>query len=107
MKGDNITCVCKGEGGNPPANVTWYKAGRIVSETGKEKQALVLSDVDKNNHGKYKCVAFSHKLAENETTIDLVVQCKLNSGCLGITVFVFMFNENYCTVCTSSHSYCN
>ena len=97
MKGDNITCMCKGKGGNPPAKVTWYEGGNKITESGEEERTLTLNNVGKNDSGKYKCLAFGHELAQNETTIELVVQCKLNSGCFGITVSVFMFKENYCT----------
>jgi hypothetical protein len=81
-KGDNITCVCKGKGGNPPAKVTWYKGGKKITETREEEQALKLSNVGKNDSGKYKCLAFGHEeLAKKNTTIELIVQCEC------ITVF--------------------
>ena len=83
--------MCKGKGGNPPAKVTWYKGGKKITESGEEEQTLTLNNVGKNDGGKYRCLAFGHELAQNETTIDLGVQCKLSSGSLGMAVFVFMF----------------
>ncbi len=59
-EGDDFTCVCRGEGGNPPANVTWYKDNVQIGETGKENQTLTIVDVDKTDSGTYKCVAQSH-----------------------------------------------
>jgi hypothetical protein len=45
-EGDDFTCVCRGEGGNPPANVTWYdKDGVQIGGTGKEEQTLTRSNV--------------------------------------------------------------
>ena len=77
-KGKDITCVCSGEDGNPPANVTWFdEDGEKVSKTGKEKATLTLRNVDGNDSGKYKCKAFGDKLAQNETSIKLTVRCKL------------------------------
>ena len=47
-EGDNVTCVCTGKGGNPPANVTWYdKVGVQIGGAGKEEQTLTLSNVFK------------------------------------------------------------
>ncbi|CAB3986177.1 opioid-binding cell adhesion molecule isoform X4 [Paramuricea clavata] len=59
-EGDNFTCVCRGEGGNPPADVTWYKDGTQIGGTGKEKKTLTLSDVSRTNRGTYECEARSH-----------------------------------------------
>ncbi len=59
-EGDNFTCVCKGEGGNPPANVTWYKDGVQIGETGKENETLTLINVNETSNGIYKCEARSY-----------------------------------------------
>ncbi len=59
-EGDNVTCVCRGKGGNPPANVTWFKDGVQIGKTGKEEQKLTLSNVSRAENGTYKCVAQSH-----------------------------------------------
>ena len=77
-EGDYFTCVCRGEGGNPPANVTWYKDGVQIGVTGKEKQTLTLRNVDGTDTGTYKCVAQSHINATNEISIEIIVKinCK-------------------------------
>jgi hypothetical protein len=67
-KGDDITCLCKGEGGKPPANVTWYGKGNIqIGETGKEKQTLFLENVNGTYNGTYTCKAQSHTLTAEES----------------------------------------
>ena len=78
---DFFACECNGTNGNPPANVTWYKNGtkQELIVTGKEKAILVLSNVDKNGSGTYRCEAKSGiEEAKNETSIDVIVLCKYN-----------------------------
>ena len=57
---DEVTCVCRGEGGVPPANVTWFKNGEKFGETEKLKNALTLSNFNGTANGTYKCEARSH-----------------------------------------------
>ena len=57
-EGDNFTCVCKGENGSPPANVTWYKDGVQIGGTGEK--TLTLINVNETSNGTYKCEARSH-----------------------------------------------
>ena len=77
IQGNNFACECKGTDGNPPADVAWYKDDtRIV--TGKEEAILHFTDVDKDGNGKYRCEAKSHEEAENETSIELIVNCEYN-----------------------------
>ena len=59
-EGDDFMCVCRGEGGYPPANVIWYKDGAQISGTRKENQTLTLSNVDRAQNGTYKCEARSY-----------------------------------------------
>ena len=59
-KSENFTCLCKGEGGNPPANVTWYKDGDKFTDVGTERQTLKLLNVGETESGTYKCVATSY-----------------------------------------------
>ncbi|CAB4023289.1 B-cell receptor CD22-like [Paramuricea clavata] len=75
-EGDNSTCVCRGEDGNPPANVTWYdKNGVQIGVTGKEGQTLPLSNVSATDRGNYTCRAQSHTLADNKS---IEVKIRLN-----------------------------
>ena len=78
LEGDNFTCLCKGEGGSPPANFTWFKAGIEFSDVGTEKQTLNLFDIGKVNNGTYKCVATSypHENYTDEKSIEIIVYCK-------------------------------
>ena len=72
---DYFACECKGTDGNPPADVTWYKNNaKIVA--GKEKAILCFTNVDKDDSGTYRCEAKSHEKAKNETSIELIVNCK-------------------------------
>ena len=75
-EGDNFTCACRGKGGNPPANVTWYKDGVQIGGTGNEEQTLTLRNVDGTDSGTYKCVAQSHTLAEEK-----LVEVKVRLNC--------------------------
>ena len=76
-KGDNFACLCKGEGGNPLADVTWYKDGVNVSDVGTERQTLSLLNVGSANRGTYKCVTSSNpdeKYAD-EKFIQVIIFC--------------------------------
>ena len=74
-EGDNFSCECKGEGGKPPANVTWYKDDIKIGQTGIVTQTLTLSKVDNRASGTYKCVANSYSL-KTQKSIKLIVYCK-------------------------------
>ena len=77
-EGDNFTCLCESDGGNPPANVTWYKDGVMFGEVGTENQILKLLSVGKSESGTYKCVAssFPHKSYTREKSVQVLVPCK-------------------------------
>ena len=77
-EGDNVTCVCRGEGGNPPANVTWFKDDVQIGETEKEEQKLTFSNVSRTESGTYKCVAQSHanSMFVDEKTNEIIVRRK-------------------------------
>ena len=64
--GDDYSCECKGQGGNPPAEVTWFKGKKPV-RTGKEKQILHLTDVDNSYSWTYTCETKTHETAKNAT----------------------------------------
>jgi hypothetical protein len=74
-EGDDVKCQCRGEGGNPPADVTWYKGSNKIGGTGREEQTLTFTNVNKTASGTYKCVAKSHTLTD-EKSIEVIVYCK-------------------------------
>ena len=74
-EGDDITCLCKAEGVNAPAYVTWYKDDVQLGETRNGNQSLNLRKIDRTSGGKYKCVARSHNLKQ-EKTVEIIVYCK-------------------------------
>ncbi|XP_028399293.1 neural cell adhesion molecule 1-like [Dendronephthya gigantea] len=74
-EGENFTCVCKGEGGRPTANVTWYdKNGVQIGVTGRGKQLLTLTNVDKTHSGTYTCKAQSHINATDKNSIEIRIR---------------------------------
>ena len=77
-EGDNVTWVCRGEDGNSPANVTWFKDGVQIGGTGKEEQKLTLRNVSQTENGTYKCVARSHtySMFVDEKSIEIIVRRK-------------------------------
>ena len=76
---DNFVCKCEGKDGYPVANVTWYNSSGVIV-TGKENAILSLSNVSKDNSGMYRCEAKSSERAKNETSIQLIVNCKFSTG---------------------------
>ena len=77
-EGDDFTCECQGQNGNPPASVTWYKNNKQIGKTGMGKQILTLIKVDETDSGTYKCVAESYPnaLFRDEKSIRVDVRCK-------------------------------
>ena len=76
---DDVSCACQGQGGSPPADVTWYKDNRKIGGTGKEEKTLTLTNViHEKDHGSYKCVAQSHpsKMFQDEVIVKVIVSCK-------------------------------
>ncbi|XP_028399323.1 uncharacterized protein LOC114522774 [Dendronephthya gigantea] len=75
LKGDNFTCLCRGEGGNPPANVTWFKNGEKFTDVGTEMQTLNLLNVSREDDGTYMCEATSypHKNYTDKESIQVTV----------------------------------
>ena len=91
-EGGNLTCVCRGEGGNPPANVTWYKNGKRIDNTSYVENTLSLNDVNEKDNGTYKCVAQSYTLKDEKSIkVDVyrkyIVKCtqKCSKGNLAFT----------------------
>ena len=76
-EGDDFSCLCRGEDGNPPANVTWYKDDKKIGETRKKEQLLTLTNVGDTNSGTYKCLAVSYPREDyqDRETLGIVVNC--------------------------------
>ena len=65
-EGNNLTCLCGAEGGNPTPNVTWYKDDLQIGKTRYGKKLLNLTDLTKKDNGTYKCVVQSYTLKEEK-----------------------------------------
>ncbi|XP_028407325.1 deleted in malignant brain tumors 1 protein-like isoform X2 [Dendronephthya gigantea] len=65
--GDDITCLCEGKDGKPPANVTWYKDGVQFGDTEQEQNLLTLSNVNETNSGTYKCIGEIHTFTDEKS----------------------------------------
>ena len=78
VEGNDLTCECQGQGGNPPANVTWFKDDIQIGETGKEEQTLTRRNVSAADSGTYQCVAESYPDAKfkDEGLITVIVKFK-------------------------------
>ena len=74
-EGDDFTCVCGSESGNPPGNVTWFKDDALINETATENQMLTLSNVDGTASGYYTCLTLDRKFKDRKT-IEMRVNCK-------------------------------
>ena len=73
--GGDVTCVCRGVGGNPPANVTWYKGDVKIDEATKEINTLTLKNVSQTDGGIYTCLARSYPDLKYEDRKTIVL-CK-------------------------------
>ena len=74
-EGKDFICECRGEGGRPPANVTWYRDRKQIGETRDVKNILNLTDVTEKDNGTYKCVVQSYTLKDDNST-DVIVYRK-------------------------------
>ena len=75
--GDNVTCKCTEQGGNPAANVTWYKDGDQINNTSYEENILILTNVNETHNGIYMCKAQSYNLTDEEAIeVNVRLNCK-------------------------------
>ena len=75
---DDLKCLCKGENGNPPADVIWYDSkGNAIGQKEKKQKTLDLKSLAELDEGTYTCKAQSHTLMD-EKSIDVKVShnCK-------------------------------
>ncbi|XP_046858268.1 uncharacterized protein LOC124451697 isoform X2 [Xenia sp. Carnegie-2017] len=83
-EGDNVSCVCIGEGGNPPANVTWFdKDNNIIGDVGVVSKTLVITNVTLNDGGNYRCKAQSYNdpRFRDEKSLEVTVKATYNVLC--------------------------
>ena len=74
-EGDDFISVCRSEGGNPPANLTWYEDGNQIGSTSFGENILPLTNVNKQDSGRYTCKAQSYTLVDIKS-FELIVHCK-------------------------------
>ena len=77
-EGDSFTCLCRGENGNPPPDVTWHKDGKQISGAGKCNKTLTIDTNDWRNRGTYTCKAESYPDTKfiDEKAIEVIIYCK-------------------------------
>ena len=75
-EGDDFTCVCRAEGGNPPANSTWFKNGIQFGEIRTENNTLTRTNVDETDNVTYTCLVRSYPDPMYEDSESVVVQVK-------------------------------
>ncbi|XP_046858807.1 neural cell adhesion molecule 1-like [Xenia sp. Carnegie-2017] len=88
-EGDNVSCVCRGEGGNPPANVTWFdKNNNIIGDVGVVSKTLVITNVTLNDGGSYRCKAQSYNdpRFRDEKSIEVTVKATYPPQQTNITI---------------------
>ena len=74
---DDLICLCKGENGNPPADVIWYdKNSNPIGQKEKEQKTLVLRSVTEADSGTYTCKAQSHTLIHEK-----LIEVKVSHNC--------------------------
>ena len=73
---NDLICLCKGENGNPPADVIWYDSkGNAIGQKEKEQKTLDLKSLTEADEGTYTCKAQSHTLMDEKS---IEVQIELN-----------------------------
>ncbi|CAB3986179.1 B-cell receptor CD22-like [Paramuricea clavata] len=106
IEGNDLTCECQGQGGNPAANVTWFKDDIQIGKTGKEEQTLTRRNVSAADSGTYKCVAESYPDAKfkDERLITVVVKLKFkpNETAIRLTPERSVIGESVNITCESS-----
>ncbi|CAB4036888.1 roundabout homolog 1, partial [Paramuricea clavata] len=106
IEGNDLTCECQGQGGNPAANVIWFIDDIQIDKTGKEEQTLSRRNVSAADSGTYKCVAESYPNAKfkDEGLITVVVKLKFkpNKTAIRSTPERSVIGESVNITCESS-----
>ncbi|XP_046858241.1 carcinoembryonic antigen-related cell adhesion molecule 5-like isoform X2 [Xenia sp. Carnegie-2017] len=103
-KGDNVSCICRGEGGNPPANVTWFdKDNTTVREFGVESATLVITGASPNDRGSYRCKAesFNDPRFIDEKSIEIIVNYQPRSTTITLSKIDAKIGESVTITCES------
>ena len=74
-EGDNVSCLCRSENGNPPPTASWSKNGNVIGGYGYLKKILSLKNVSKEDSGIYACAVRSHNL-EDRKAIVIITKCE-------------------------------
>ena len=86
---NDLTCECRDEEGNPQANLTWYKDGVQIDKTSYGKNILTLTNVTKQDSGRYTCKAQSYILTDEESFEVIVrLNCKYEVKVKHSTVYM-------------------
>ena len=74
----DLICLCKGENGNPPADVIWYdKNGNSIGQNETEQKILVLRNVTEADREIYTCKAQSYTLMDEKSIeVKVLLNCK-------------------------------
>ena len=73
----DLICLCKGENGNPPADVIWYdNKGNSIGQNEREQKILVLRNVTEADRGTYTCKAQSYTLIDEKS-----IEVKVSPNC--------------------------
>ena len=95
--GDTARLVCVSRGGNPLAQVYWYRNGdevdfSYVSGGGRAENELIFTVQPSDNNAVYRCAASNQMTAQPLTTdIQLTVQCKTFQSLVSLVLAVHSY----------------
>ena len=81
-EGSNLTLSCNATG-NPVPTISWSRDGSLVNTGGRisfldDKKQLIITNVDRTDSGKYRCVVENSVGNDTSDAATLNVQCKFN-----------------------------
>ena len=95
-EGENVTCSCTSDGGNPPANVVWTKNGKKFGETEQRENILFLRNVSTSDAGNYVCTAESYpdNKYRDAKSVQLILNCKYRNNICVHNYFSLAINND-------------